>query len=67
LPYYGEQARFFGTRYQATGYITSPTELRLLAGGNLSTNVVHEFTHAVSLNMNPRFANNPRWQDLGAL
>jgi hypothetical protein len=59
--YYGEQTRFFGTSYQATGYIAGPTELRLLAGGNLNTNVVHEFAHAVSLNMNPRFANNPRW------
>jgi len=59
--YFGELTRFFGTRYQATGYITGPTELRLLAGGNLNTNVVHEFTHAVSLNMNTRFANNPRW------
>jgi len=59
--YYGELTRFFGTRLQATGYITGPTELRLLAGGNLNTSVVHEFTHAVSLNVNPRFANNPRW------
>ena len=59
--YYGELTRFFGTRYQATGYITGPTELRLLAGGNLSTNAVHEFTHAVTLSMNPRFGNNPRW------
>jgi hypothetical protein len=44
-----------------TGYITGSTELRLLAGGNLTTSVVHEFAHAVSLNMNTRFANNPRW------
>src|SRR5690348_7097077 len=33
--YYRELTQFFGTRYQATGYITGPTELRLLAGGNL--------------------------------
>ena len=59
--YFGELTRFFGTRNQATGYITGPTELRLLAGGNLNTDVVHEFTHAVSLNVNPRFGNNPRW------
>jgi hypothetical protein len=59
--YYGELTRYFGTRYQATGYITGPTELRLLAGGNLNINVVHEFTHAVSLSTNARFANNPRW------
>jgi hypothetical protein len=59
--YYGEQTRFLGSPSQATGYITGPTELRLLAGGNLNTNVVHEFAHAASLNVNPRFANNPRW------
>lgn len=59
--YYTELTRFFGTRYQAGGYITGPTELRLLAGGNLDTDVVHEFVHAVSLDVNPQFANNPRW------
>lgn len=59
--YYNELTRYFGTRYQATGYITGPTELRLLDGGNLNTNVVHEFVHAVSLSVNPRFGNNPRW------
>jgi hypothetical protein len=59
--YFNELTRYFGTRYQATGYITGPTELRLLAGGNLNANVVHEFIHAVSLDVNPRFGNNPRW------
>ena len=59
--YYGELTRYFGTRYQSVGYITGPTELRLLAGANLDTNAVHEFVHAVSLDVNPRFGNNPRW------
>ena len=59
--YYNELTRYFGTRYQATGYITGPTEMRLLAGGNLTTSAVHEFVHAVSLDVNPRFGNNPRW------
>lgn len=59
--YYNELTRYFGTRNQATGYITGPAELRLLAGSNLNTNVVHEFVHAVSLTVNPRFGNNPRW------
>jgi tetratricopeptide (TPR) repeat protein len=59
--YYNELTRYFGTRYQAGGYITGPTELRLLAGGDLDTDVVHEFVHAVSLDVNPRFGNNPRW------
>lgn len=65
--YYNELTRYFGTRYQAGGYITGPTELRLLAGGNLDTDVVHEFVHAVSLNVNPRFGNNPRrlWEAVG--
>jgi len=59
--YYSELTRYFGIRYQATGYITGPSELRLLAGGNGTTNAVHEFAHAVSLDVNPRFGNNPRW------
>jgi len=59
--FYNELTRYFGVRYQATGYITGPAELRLLAGGNVTTNAAHEFAHAVSLDVNPRFANNPRW------
>lgn len=59
--FYNELERYFGTRSRATGYITGPTEMRLLAGGNLDTNAVHEFVHAVSLDVNPRFGNNPRW------
>ncbi|MEO8679132.1 MAG: hypothetical protein ABI665_08800 [Vicinamibacterales bacterium] len=59
--YYNELTRYFGTRYNAIGYITGPTELRLLVGGNLDTSAVHEFVHAVSLDVNPRFSNNPRW------
>jgi hypothetical protein len=59
--YYNELTRYFGARYQAAGYITGPAELRLLDGSNLNTNVVHEFIHAVSLDVNPRFGNNPRW------
>lgn len=59
--YYNELTRYFGTRYQATGYITGPVELRLLDGSNLNINVVHEFIHAVSLDVNARFGNNPRW------
>ena len=59
--YYNELTRFFGTRYNATGYITGPTELRLLTGANVNTNAVHEFVHAVTLGINPRFGNNPRW------
>jgi hypothetical protein len=59
--YFNELTRYFGTRYPAAGYITGPTELRVLAVTNLNVNVVHEFVHAVSLGINARFGNNPRW------
>jgi hypothetical protein len=59
--FYDALTRHFGTRYNVTGYVTGPTELRLLVGGNLDTNAVHEFIHAVSLAVNPSFGNNPRW------
>jgi hypothetical protein len=59
--YFNELTRYFGVRYQATGYITGPTELRLLNTAALGVNVVHEFVHAASMAVNPQFANNPRW------
>ena len=59
--YFDELTRYFGVRYQASGYITGPTELRVLAVPNLSVNVVHEFVHAASMAVNPQIANNPRW------
>jgi hypothetical protein len=59
--YFNELTRYFGVRYPSVGYITGPAELRLLADHNLNVNVVHEFIHAVSLDLNARFGNNPRW------
>jgi hypothetical protein len=59
--YFNELTRYFGVRYQAVGYITGPTELRLLDQPQLSINVVHEFVHAASMSVNPQIANNPRW------
>lgn len=59
--YFNELTRYFGVRYQASGYITGPTELRVLAVANLPVNVVHEFVHAASMAVNPQIANNPRW------
>ena len=59
--YFNELIRYFGVRYSAAGYITGPTELRLIENNDLNSNVVHEFVHAVSLDVNPRFGNNPRW------
>jgi hypothetical protein len=59
--YFSELTRYFGVRYQATGYITGATELRLLTTSSLNVNVVHEFIHAASMAVNPQIANNPRW------
>lgn len=50
-----------GQRFSATGYITGPDEIRVLAVPRLERNATHEFAHAVSLYVNPSFANNPRW------
>lgn len=59
--YFDALTRYFGVRYAASGYITGPAELRLLAGPNLAATAVHEFVHAATLSLNPSFANNPRW------
>jgi hypothetical protein len=59
--YFDVLTRHFGVRYEASGYITGPTELRMLAGPRLATTAVHEFVHAATLSLNPSFANNPRW------
>jgi hypothetical protein len=59
--YFNELTRYFGVRYQAAGYITGPTELRLLDNPQLSVNVIHEFVHAASMAVNAQIANNPRW------
>ena len=52
---------FLGQRFNATGYITGPEELRVLAVPRLEINSTHELCHAASLYVNPAFANNPRW------
>ena len=59
--YFNELTRYFGVRYGAAGYITGPTELRLLDGPRLPVNAVHEFIHAASMAINVRIPNNPRW------
>jgi hypothetical protein len=59
--YFDVLTRHFGVRYEAVGYITGPSELRMLAGPQLATTAVHEFVHAAALSLNPSFANNPRW------
>jgi hypothetical protein len=53
----------------ATGLVTGADAIHILspslpANGPYSaavTNIVHEFAHCVSLRLNPRFGNNPRW------
>ena len=59
--YFDTLTQYFGVRYAATGYITGPTELRVLAGPTLPTTATHEFIHAATMSVNPSFANNPRW------
>ena len=46
--FYAVLDRYFGVHYQSTGYVTGPSELRVLAVPQLDVNVVHEFCHAVS-------------------
>ncbi len=51
-----------GVRYPgATGYVFGMQELRLFYTGNVSLAAVHEFAHLVSMQVNSRIPNNPRW------
>ena len=50
-----------GQRFSATGYVTGPDEIRVLAVPGVERNATHEFAHALSLYVNASFANNPRW------
>ncbi|MFO1368448.1 MAG: hypothetical protein U1F46_05580 [Marinagarivorans sp.] len=66
--YLSEQERALGKRYPGSGgYVTlkngsKPGELRLFGGDkNISNTALHEFVHLVTLELNPSFANNPRW------
>jgi hypothetical protein len=53
----------------ASGLATSQSEIHIMSpnapGGGpierMQSNLVHEFAHCVSLHVNPRFGNNPRW------
>ena len=56
-----EMERFFGRRYNANGYVTGPTVLRVLAVPSVARNATHEMSHAISLRVNPTFGNRPRW------
>ena len=53
----------------ASGLVTGPAAIHVLSPSLASrwsyaeglVSIVHEFAHCVSLNLNPSFANNPRW------
>jgi hypothetical protein len=60
--FYDAMRRDLGQVYAgAAGYLAGPTELRLLYRAATPHYAVHEFAHAVSLALNPRFGNRPRW------
>lgn len=66
--YLSEQEIETGGRYRwSAGYVTnkrgaSPGELRLLGSTkDLPSVALHEFVHLVTLEVNPKFANDPRW------
>jgi hypothetical protein len=56
-----EVRRYFGRPIDTSGYVTGPSELRILAGPRLTRDATHELAHCVSLHLNPQIANNPRW------
>jgi hypothetical protein len=53
----------------ASGLVTSSTAIHMMSPSapgwgpldRMQSNLVHEFAHGVSLHLNPRIANNPRW------
>lgn len=57
-----DMKRDLGVNYWgATGYVYNLTTVRVLNRNNLPQTVLHEFAHIVSLHVNNRFGNNPRW------
>jgi len=59
--FFAEMERYFGRRYNATGYVTGPSVIRVLAVPQVVRNATHEMSHAISLRVNPTFGNRPRW------
>ncbi len=45
----------------ATGYTPARDEMRLLLNPSSPLDVVHEYAHLVSFQVNPNISNNPRW------
>lgn len=57
-----DMKRDLGVNYWgSTGYVYNLTTVRVLNRHNLPQTVLHEFAHIVSLHVNNRFGNNPRW------
>ena len=60
--FYGEMERLLGVRYPgADGYVYGGEELHVRLVDDAPIKAVHELAHVVSLNLNPTFANDPRW------
>jgi hypothetical protein len=60
--FYEAQRRNIGQSYPgSTGYVFSPRNIAVLVGPLVASNAAHELAHVVSLAVNPRIANNPRW------
>ena len=54
--------RDLGTNFWgATGYVYSKNDVRVLNRGSTAQIALHEFCHAVSIYVNSRIGNNPRW------
>jgi hypothetical protein len=56
-----EVQRHMGRPIDTAGYVTAPDELRVRVVPQVARHATHELAHCVSLYLNPRIANNPRW------
>jgi hypothetical protein len=60
--FHADMAASIGRRVVgATGYVVGPTNVTILDGANAAGRTTHELAHCVSLRVNPRLGNNPRW------
>lgn len=60
--FYEAQRRNIGQSYAGTtGYVFPTRNIALLVVPRVASNATHEFAHLVSIAVNPRISNNPRW------
>jgi len=60
--FYDAQRRNIGQSYAGTtGYVFPTRNIALLVVPQVASNATHEFAHLVSIAVNPRISNNPRW------